>query len=300
MNKIGAVILSGRNLKEGFRKRLVSLIYHESYITGVNKVTLMPAENKTNLGFVIDALLDSSIVDGNFIVTVGPEKELSDFVDVVHVVDQGKSLGDNIVIGNHFLDERGYSGDYILYVSGDIPLISGDGVDNFLTSCHARGYADAYIGVGSRKELCKFVKAKRIEQYGKIRKHQIPGKGYLNKFGVPLIDDCGVFYPNKTDDTFISSNTFLFHKGLLRSDLFNNVYHNIKFPWDIIALKRYASFSDIKALCQGKWSVSQAEQFVYSFYGYDVKLVGTRPEFMLDTDSWEDIERNSHLLNSLH
>jgi hypothetical protein len=305
-DKVGTVILAGRSPKEGLKKWLVSQIYQESYISGINKAALRPlslylgedTENKSNLDYVVDALSDSLMVDNEFVVTVGLKDELSDVVNNrTHLIEQGNSLGENMVKGNNFLQDIGYKGDHVLYICGDIPLISGYYLDLFFEECQRRGSAEGYVGIGSRKQLRQFVTEKEIEQFGEVRDSQFPKRGYLNKFGIPLIDDSNIFYPTETYDEFVSGNTFLIHKSVLDDKLFNTFYHNIKFPWNLKILLQNTSLSDTINLFKGRWTVSQAEEFIQSSYGYSMKLAAQKPEFMFDTDSHEDFARNSYLLS---
>ncbi|MFP4660620.1 MAG: NTP transferase domain-containing protein [Halanaerobiales bacterium] len=96
---------------------------------------------------------------GNIIV-VGPGDELKKSIQekVDLFIESGESLKENIFKGINKTDKK----DYILLMTSDIPLITADVIDDYITTCLEDGEADLYYPIIPKEyNIMKFPKVKR-------------------------------------------------------------------------------------------------------------------------------------------
>lgn len=101
---------------------------------------------KPMVSFVAQALSASQNVDRIFV--VGPVKELSrcDFPDNVFIVESGATIIETIKFGIKALGHQRK----VLFVTADIPLLTAEAINDFLTQC-AKVDADLYYPIVKRE-----------------------------------------------------------------------------------------------------------------------------------------------------
>ena len=257
-------------------------------------------EGETSLELVIDGLRGSSRINNDNIVVVGPKKPLSRELknkgnEHVNVARQGSSLGENILIGKRYLDKIGYRGDYVLIIGGDVPLATGKNLDDFIERCsEAGGSPDIYWGMGSRSELRTYIEEKGVEHLGKVGPNR-PKKGYLNKFGIPFIDDRGEFGEKGKKQELMMGNVFLYRSRSVNRAFINRLYSMRKMlsnPLYYVRLLNQFGIHLVKALLSRMY-LSEGEYYFNLHTGIEMVVVRVDPPLTLDIDSYSDLRRVS-------
>jgi GTP:adenosylcobinamide-phosphate guanylyltransferase len=108
-------------------------------------------KDKAIITYVIQALCASSLVDK--IAVVGPQAELAELLggyDQVEIIPEKGSLLDNFAVGLSVFKNTSLC----LLVTGDIPLITGEVIDNFIKLCEPHNH-DLYYPVLTRDTCLK-------------------------------------------------------------------------------------------------------------------------------------------------
>jgi len=259
-------------------------------------------EGRTPIIMVLSALLESSETDSSRIMVVGPKKQLdreirARGIEGIHVIDQGESIGENILKGRKGLDDLGYGGDYILIVGGDVPMISPRSIADFNRSADRRGEEpDIFYGMGSRLEMRDFISDHDLDHMGKVGPNY-PKKANLNKFGIPLIDDVGVFGRKGELVPMMMGNMFLYRRGSVDRSFVDRFYsmrkmaaNPLTYPYLI-----FNWFWPLYRSWKGKLTLSEAERIFMDRTGISLKVCAVHPEIALDMDSYSDMRRLSAL-----
>src|SRR5579863_6276009 len=105
--------------------------------TGVeNRALAELAPGLTMLDFVVNALLQAQSIDKLFVIGDVPENS------VYTLVSPGESLMDNLVLGVRAMGVD--AGKRALLVSADIPFITGEAIDDFVTKAEQLGAGFCY------------------------------------------------------------------------------------------------------------------------------------------------------------
>jgi hypothetical protein len=255
-------------------------------------------EGITPLHLVIDSLVGSERIDSEKIVVVGPKipikKELEGFGNKdIKVARQGISIGENILIGKNNLDRMGYDKEYFLVIGADVPLADSNHIDDFIERAVERGGdADLYFGMGSRDELRKYIREVGVEHLGKVGPNH-PKKGYLNKFGIPMIDDIGEFSEKGKKQELVVGNLFLYRTRSVNREFIDHLYSMRKMfanPFHYYRLITEFGRVFVKALLV-KLSISDGEYEFNLQTGIEMMIVRVAPPMTLDIDSYSDLRR---------
>ncbi len=129
-------------------------------LTGFEKKALIPLADRPMISWVIDALIDSSLVEHIVIVGLNPEEiPLSNFP--IHFVDSTGNLINNILAGLDELLTVNPAADKFLLCSSDIPLITPEIIRGFVAECGSQE-ADVYYALVEEKTMeARFPNSKR-------------------------------------------------------------------------------------------------------------------------------------------
>lgn len=259
-------------------------------------------EGITPISLVVRALKGSNYIDSSRIVVVGPGNQIRrelgsrDIQDII-VVDQGNSLGENILKGAKELRNFGYDKDYTLMIGGDVPLVTSSSIDDLMACINDRGgEPDLFYGVGSRKEVGEFIKNNGIEHMGIVGPNH-PKKGNLNKFGFPIIDDIPLFGKKDHQTHMMIGNVFLYRTRSINRKFIDRFYklrkmaaNPLTYPYLI-----WNFGSPLIRSLRWKMNVTDAEASFDQITGVQMKLFPVHPEVAMDMDSYSDLRRLSAL-----
>lgn len=139
MTKINAIILAGGKASDEIQQ-----------LTGVTNRALVPIAGRSMIDYVVDALASSTSVDR--IVVVGDVPASSRYESVP---DQG-GLFDNLLAGL-----KAAGGDFTLVATSDIPFLTPDAVDDFVSTAAARNVDIGYPIVDMDAYKKRFADMKR-------------------------------------------------------------------------------------------------------------------------------------------
>lgn len=105
---------------------------------------LIEINGKYILDYIIETLRDTAEI--NKIVIVGPIQELKDRYQDVEVIQSEGTIMDNVSKGLHHLQNE----EQILILTSDIPLITRDALQDFISQCR-KLEADFYYPINSRE-----------------------------------------------------------------------------------------------------------------------------------------------------
>ncbi len=106
---------------------------------------LIEIHGKPMISYIIDVLL--RVPQITRISVVGPKNELQNLYPDLDVMEHQGSIMDNLARGlEHLKDEE-----YLLILTADIPMISPDAIQDFLTRCGEKEGADFYYPVNSKE-----------------------------------------------------------------------------------------------------------------------------------------------------
>ncbi|MFO8051990.1 MAG: hypothetical protein R6V01_09900 [Thermoplasmatota archaeon] len=259
-------------------------------------------EGITPLSLVIRALKGSKHVHRNRIVVVGPKKQIERELSFrgirgVAVVEQGSSLGQNMLRGSKKLKSMGCSNDHILFMGGDVPLVTSSSIDDAIGWVERRnGAPDIFYGLGSREEVGDFISENGLESMGKVGPNY-PRKGNLNKFGLPLVDDIPIFGKEDQRVHMMMGNLLLYRSKRISKGFIDRFYglrkmlaNPLTYPFLII------HFGGPLFKClRWKMTLSEAEETFGEKTGVKIKACPVHPEVALDMDSYSDLRRLSAL-----
>jgi GTP:adenosylcobinamide-phosphate guanylyltransferase len=119
--------------------------------TSVEKKALIPMAGKPMVGWVLDALRGSGVVDNIVVVGLRPE-ELNSRHDNLCFLDSQGGLIDNLFAGMYKLQELDPQLKKFLVFSSDIPLVTPEIVRGFVEECGDQS-ADLYYSVVEEKTM---------------------------------------------------------------------------------------------------------------------------------------------------
>ncbi len=281
---------SGKSGDRFYRKRKKALLEYLSR-GGITPVTL-----------IVKALLENEYVDPGMIVIVGPRKQLlyeleRNGLGSTQVVHHGSSLGENIQKGKEHLLSAGYRGEYMLVQGGDVPLVTAESLQMFMESVRDRGRSpDLYYGVGSRRELGDFIREHGAESQGRVGPNY-PRKGYLNKFGVRILDDIGIFGRGNARDIAMVGNVFLYKTSSVNCEFIDRFYSMRKMFANPFVIPRLVKDFGLLLFRSGRWKLrlTDAEEFFRRSMKVDLRFAYAPSECVLDMDSYSDLRRLSAL-----
>ena len=339
---LAALILAGHNqgrtakAQEQEEKEWVGRIYREQFIIGRNKSLLTidkPPESRhfgivsmlhsvwkdreerkqaaqenlgTSLERVIEACQQSRYINKEEIYPIGPKLRIQRTVKDkgIHIQQQGSDLQENIELGMSALHNGAfYSQEYLLIISGDVPLVTGDDIDIFVENSQKRGIegVEMYAAVVSRKDLAAFITKKDLAAYGIPRFNDHPLllplsllPGNLRKFGIPL-NDKETILTGRDIDMYMSGNMFLAQVNAVdeKSSMIPMLYSKRRIMGEAYQSKGFRGLLDLGT---GKWSVLEAEQMFREEKGIHGRMVLVPPHCSLDIDTWKDRMRCSAYL----
>ncbi len=258
---------------------------------------------ETSLSLVIKGVLASDLVDTTKVFVVGPRKQITNDlkrsgIQGPVVVDQGGSIGENILRGKEAAVAEGYLGEKLLVVGGDTPLINPEAIRHFLDACRARGPSPSIcFGVASREGLREYIEDNDLVELGRVGPNR-PGKGNLNKFGLAILDDMGNILGKGGKGHIMVGNMFLYRTDAVNRALMDRFYSLRKMgasPFTYPSLIRHFGRPILRSL-RWKLALSEVETIVSRFSGIRICLVGVPPEMALDIDSYTDLRRASVIM----
>ena len=219
-----------------------------------NKALLMLNEMPM-VEYIVNALLGSKLV--NDIVVVGPEYDLTPFLEkkVTRILESTDSIIENVKIGLDYLKDDGN----ILLLTSDIPLITGEIIDRFITKC---------------EQYDAFFYYPIITQESIIKKYPDTIRSYFTL----------------KEGTFCGGNMVIFNSPVFdrNKELVEELYHNRK------DIKKYISILGIKFLVKfllKTLTIQEIETKAAQIVGYPVKSITIDdPEVMIDLDKLCDYE----------
>jgi GTP:adenosylcobinamide-phosphate guanylyltransferase len=120
-------------------------------LTGVEKKALISLAGKPMVGWVVEALWESDLIE--HIAVVGLQPDEVDFGDIpVSFADSAGELVDNVLTGLETIRRVNPTVKKILLCSSDIPLITPEIVRGFIQECGAQE-ADAYYAIVEEKTM---------------------------------------------------------------------------------------------------------------------------------------------------
>jgi hypothetical protein len=215
----------------------------------------------------------------------------------VKVIEQGESLGENMIKGSRELEADGYENDHILMIGGDVPLATSSSIDEMIDFIEQRGGdPDIFYGVGSRQEVGSFIMEHGLENMGRVGP-DYPKKGNLNKFGFPIIDNIPIFGKKGEKTHLMIGNVFIYRRSSINKEFIDKFYRLRKmaanpFTYPYIIYKFGAPM--FRAV-RWKMTVTDAEKTFARATGVKISLFPVHPEIALDLDSYSDLRRLSAL-----
>lgn len=258
---------------------------------------------ETSLSLVVKGVMASELVDPTKVFVVGPRKQISNELERSGipgpiVVDQGRSIGENILRGKEAAIAAGYQGEHILVVGGDTPLITPQAIGHFLEACRQRGPTPAiFFGVTGRDHLRDYIEMNDLVELGRVGPNR-PGKGNLNKFGFAIIDDKGGLLGKGIKGHIMVGNMFLYRTDKVNKALMDRFYSLRKMgasPFTYPSLIRNFGRTILRSI-RWKLPLSEVEDKVSRFSGISICLVRVPPEMALDIDSYTDLRRASVIM----
>ncbi len=200
------------------------------------------------------------------VVVVGPRQELESSIreQVNLIVDSGETLIENIQKG---MEVTG-SGNYVLLITSDIPLITKDVIDEFIITCLNDSQADIYYPI-------------------------IPKENNTAKF--PTVKRT---YVHLAEGTFTGGNMVLIKPAFLKDTLglLEKVILCRKKPWK---LSQILGVKFIFKFVVGSLSISEIEKRVAKITGYKGKgMITEHAEIGFDVDKPSDLQlmRDKYIL----
>lgn len=259
-------------------------------------------EGKTSICLVLKALLSTETIEKDKVVVVGPRKQLEREIkrrgfSGVNVIEQGDSIGENILIGKEGLISLGYDQEYVLVVGGDVPMISPPSIMDFISSAVSRGGdPDLFYGMGSRQEMARFITEHDLDHMGKVGPNY-PKKGNFNKFGLPFLDDVPIFGDANARVNMMMGNIFLYKTSSVDRGFVNRFYSVRKMLANPFTLP-YLAWNWARPLYRAsRWRLplTEAEAIFKGRTKIALATCTVDPELALDMDSYSDLRRLSAL-----
>jgi len=279
---------AGKTGDRVYRKNKKELVHYLSR-EGISPITL-----------VYEVMRNTEGVDPEKLIIVGEKRQIENELSRAGfsgacVIEQGRSVGGNLLRGKRALARKGYGGEHFLVIGGDVPLVTPEGVRAFLASARGReGSADMIFGMGSRQELREYIIEHRVEDLGRVGPNY-PKKGNLNKFGIPLVDDLGIWGEKGKRHNLMMGNLFLYRTDAVDMDMINRLYSMRKMGANPLIYPRLLCNYGVPLFRSIRWKlpVSEAERIFSGISGLDLKVAYAPPEIALDLDSYSDLRRIS-------
>jgi hypothetical protein len=141
-----------------------------------------------------------------------------------------------------------------------------------------------------------FITEHDLDHMGKVGPNH-PKKGNLNKFGMPFIDDIGVFGRKGELIPMMMGNMFLYRSSSVDRSFIDRFYslrkmaaNPLTYPYLI-----FHWFIPLYRSWKGKMRLSEGEAVFGDRTGIDLKVCAVHPEVALDMDSYSDMRRLSAL-----
>jgi len=227
----------------------------------LNNKALLIINGIPMIEYVVDALKKAREIDS--IIVVGPKEELIPYIEkkVKTIIDSTDSIVENVKMGIDCIKN-----DQILIMTSDIPLITGEMIDDFIQKCH-KYEAFLYYPFISRENILKKY-PKTIRSYATLKE--------------------GVF----CGGNLAVLSTILFNQN---KSLFNELYQNRK------DTKKYFTLLGLKFITKYLLkclSIKEIEDRAAQIIGYPVKgIMINYPEIMIDLDKLSDYELIVQILN---
>lgn len=224
-------------------------------ITATEHEALIKINNTPMVEYVIRAVNRASLTEN--VVVVGPRREIersvSEKVDLI--VDSGDTLVENIQKGMAAIG----GADYVLLITSDIPLITKDVIDEFITTCLEESEADVYYPIIPKEQnLAKFPSVKRT-------------------------------YVHLAEGIFTGGNMVLIKPDFLKNTLglLEKVILWRKKPWK---LSQLLGVKFIFKFITGNLSINEIEKRVAKITGYKGRgMITKHPEIGFDVDKPSDL-----------
>ena len=221
----------------------------------VDNKALIMIDGRPMIEYIVDALNNSENIDK--ILVVGPKNELHPYIGkkVEEILNPGNSILENMEIGLNYFN----SADNLLLLSSDIPLITPEAINEFLSICTKRKACIGYPIITKENIIKKYPETERT--YVKMKE--------------------GVFCGGNI--VFFKPDVFFQNKKLIK-ELFDNRKATWKYA-KILGLKFILKFL-FKAL-----TLEEIEKRVTDILGYNsVAVMVSYPEIMIDLDKLSDLK----------
>jgi GTP:adenosylcobinamide-phosphate guanylyltransferase len=232
---------------------------------GLSNKPFIMINGKPMIEYVIDALSRAAMVDR--ISVVGPRPLLERFIKdrVAYIIDQSKSIFDNLNRGIQPFKEDGR----VLVATSDIPMITPGAVDHFISKSQQSAADLCYPIVSKDINEQKFPGTRRT--YVKLKEGVFTG-GNMMYLNPRMISTCGEF----------AKKLLEYRKRPLKTS-------------------RLIGFSFLVRFLLGMLSISKLEERVSTMLAYKVAaVISPYPEIGTDVDRAEDIELAKRYLQRLN
>ncbi|HLV08678.1 MAG TPA: NTP transferase domain-containing protein [Halanaerobiales bacterium] len=241
---VAVIILAGARNKGPLKK--VSPTEHEALI----EIGELPM-----VEYVIRAANKAKLTGK--VVVVGPVKELEEKLQekTDYILNSGRSIRDNLNKGMEALGKQ----DYVLLMSSDIPLVTADIIDDFISTCLKDNEADVYYPIIPREE---------------------------NKAKYPSVKRT---YFRLLEGVFTGGNMVLINPSILQgaADTLDKAFSLRKKPWK---LSQLLGMKFILKFVIRHLSISEIEERVRKITGYRGHFMITQyPEIGFDVDKPSDL-----------
>lgn len=251
---ISTIILAGSN-NDGFLKEC----------SDASNEALIKIGNKAMVEYVVNAIEDAKEIQR--IVVVGPKEELDKlYHDKPHIftVESGDSIIKSLLQGINVLEEG--TDKKVLVVTADIPLITGQIIDDFIGQCRNKELDVIYPIVSKELNEEKFPGVKRT--YAKLK-----------------------------EGVFTGGNIFLINPGIVAkcAILAEKIISLRKSPFKLV---EFIGLSCILKYSLGILSIPAAEKKVSRILGIKAQaLIVSHPEIGVDVDKPSDLELVTKVLS---
>lgn len=251
---ISAIVLAGSN-NDGFLKEC----------SDVSNEALIQIGNQVMVEYVVKALEDAKGIQR--IIVVGPKEELDKlYHERAHIftVEGGNSIIKSLLQGINVLEEG--VDQKVLVVTADIPLITGQIIDDFIEQCGNRDLDVIYPIVPKELNEERFPGVKRT--YAKLK-----------------------------EGVFTGGNILLINPGIVArcATLAEKIISLRKSP---LKLVEFIGLSYILKYSLGALSIAAAEKRVSHIFGIKARaLIVSHPEIGVDVDKPSDLELANKLLS---
>ena len=221
----------------------------------VDNKALIVIDGRPMIEYIVDALNNSENIDK--ILVVGPKNELHPYIGkkVEEILNPGNSILENMEIGLNYFN----SADNLLLLSSDIPLITPEAINEFLSICTKRKACIGYPIITKENIIKKYPETERT--YVKMKE--------------------GIFCGGNI--TFFKPDVFFQNKKLIKE-----LFENRKATWKyakILGLKFILKFL-FKAL-----TLEEIEKRITNIIGYNsIAAIISYPEIMIDLDKPSDLK----------